>query len=124
MASVNLAQATSILARTVGVNLTSTSNTQILSNASGSNTLLKVNSLMISNVNGTSNADVTVRFHNGAALGGTATEIASTVSVPADGTIVIMDRSTGIYLDENNSLSVQAGTANYLKAVCCYEEIS
>lgn len=122
--AINMATATTIYGRTVGVNLTSTNMTQVLSNADSSGALLKINSIMVSNVDGATNAEITVVYYDQAALAGTGTEIAKTVVVPVDATVIVMDRSTGIYLAENSSIGAQASAANDLKVICSYEEIS
>jgi hypothetical protein len=48
----------------------------------------------------------------------------STLSVPANASLIAMDKSTSIYIDETNSLTVQAGTASKLKVIISYEDIS
>jgi hypothetical protein len=124
MAAPNIAGITSIVGKTVTVDLTSTSATQIVSNASSSGKVFKINTIMVSNVDGTSAADITINFYSQAALGGTATEICKTISVPADASLVVLDKTSCIYLEEDKSLGAIAGAANDLKIVCSYEEIS
>lgn len=124
MAAPNLLSPTTITGKSVTVNLSSTSATSILSNAASSGKVLKVNSLYVANVDGTSAADITINYYSAASLGGTATQIVSTVSVPADATLVVIDRDAYIYLEEDTSLGATAGTANDLKIVCSYEDIS
>ena len=124
MAAPNLLSPTTINGKTVTVDLSSTSATSILSNAASSGKVLKVNSLYVANVDGTSYAEITINFYSAAALGGTATQIASTVVVPADSTLVIIDKDAYIYLEEDKSLGATAGTSGDLKVVCSYEDIS
>jgi hypothetical protein len=124
MAAPNLLSPTTITGKTVTVDLSSTSATSILSNAASSGKVLKVNSLYVSNVDGTSAAEITINYYSAAALGGTATQIASTVAVPADATLVVIDKDAYIYLEENTSLGATAGTSSDLKIVCSYEDIS
>lgn len=124
MTAPNLASPTTITGKVATVSLTATTATSVLSNAASSNKCLRVVSLIVSNVDGTSSADVTLNYYSAAALSGTATEIASTVSVPADASLVILDRSTALYLEEDRSLGATAATASDLKVVCVYEEIS
>ena len=124
MAAPNLLSPTTITGKSVTVDLSSTSATTILSNASSSGKVLKVNSLYVANVDGTSNAEITINYYSAAALGGTATQICSTVVVPADATLVVIDKDAYIYLEENTSLGATAGTASDLKIVCSYEDIS
>jgi len=124
MAAPNLLSPTTITGKSVTVNLTTTSATSILSNAASSGKVLKVNSLYVANVDGTTNAEITINYYSAAALGGTATQICSTVIVPADATLVVVDKDAYIYLEENTSLGATAGTASDLKIVCSYEDIS
>jgi len=124
MAAPNLLSPTTITGKSVTVNLTSTSATSILSNAASSGKVLKVNSLYVANVDGINNAEITINYYSAAALGGTATQICSTVVVPAGGTLVVIDKDAYIYLEENTSLGATAGTASDLKIVCSYEDIS
>ena len=124
MAAPNLVSPTTINGKSVTVDLTTTSATSILSNAASSGKVLKINALYVANVDGTSAAEITINYYSAAALGGTATQICSTVSVPADATLVVIDKDAYIYLEENTSLGATAGTANDLKVVCSYEDIS
>jgi hypothetical protein len=89
-----------------------------------SNKVFKINSLIVSNVDGSTAADVTVSLYSEDNIGGTATQIVSTVSVPADASLVVISKDTSIYLEEDRSIGATAGTANDLKVVCSYEEIS
>ena len=56
--------------------------------------------------------------------GGTAYPICSTVSVPAYASLVVIEKTNGIYLLENACISVTSGTANNLTFTVSYEVIS
>jgi hypothetical protein len=124
MAAPNIVNVATITGKTNVVDLTSTSATSVVSNAASSGKVIKINSLIVANVDGTSNADITINLYSAAALGGTATQICSTVAVPADSSLVVIDKSSGIYLEEDKSIGATAGSANDLKVICSYEEIS
>lgn len=124
MAAPNIVNVTTIYGKTVVANLTTTSATSVLSNAASSSKVLKVNTLIVSNVDGTTAYPITVNLYSAAALGGTATEIAYTITVPADSSVVIIDKGWPIYLEEDRSIGATAGTASKLKVVCSYEEIA
>jgi hypothetical protein len=124
MAAPNIVNVSTITVKTAVVSLTTTSATSVVSNAASSGKVFKINSLIVSNVDGTSNAEITVSLYSAAAIGGTATEICSTVSVPADASLVVIDKNTAIYLEEDKSIGATAGTASDLKIICSYEEIS
>lgn len=124
MAAPNIVNVATITGKTAVVDLTSTSATSVVSNAASSGKVFKINSLIVANVDGTSNADITINLYSAAALGGTATQICSTVAVPADASLVVIDKTSGIYLEEDKSIGATAGSANDLKVICSYEEIS
>ena len=56
--------------------------------------------------------------------GGTAYPIVSTVSVPADASLIVVDKTTAIYLMEGTSISVTSGTASGITYTISYEVIS
>ena len=124
MAAPNIVNVTTITGKTDQINLTTTSPTAVVSNAAASGKVFKINSLVVANVDGTSAADITVAVYSQDDIGGTATELVSTVSVPADATLVVIDKNTALYLEEDMSIGATAGTANDLKVVVSYEEIS
>jgi hypothetical protein len=125
MATPNINDSTkNITGYTLGASLSTTNPTLILNNANASGKLIKVNSLYVANVDGTNNCDISVSYHTQDDIGGTACKIASTVTVPADATLVIISKDAPIYLREDSSLSATASTANDLEIVISYEEIS
>jgi hypothetical protein len=124
MANPNIVNVTSIIGKSAVVDLTSTSATSVLSNAASSGKVFKIESLIVSNVDGVNAADITINYYSAAALGGTATQIVSTVSVPADASLIVIDRGTSIYLEEDRSIGATAGSANDLKVLISYEDIS
>ena len=120
MANPNIATLTDIRGRTAGLAVT-TSAQAIVTNSSGSNKIFKINSLIIANVNGSTAADVTVDFFDNQS---TAFDLAFTVTVPADSTLVVISRDNQIYLEENDSLRITASANSILEAVCSWEEIA
>jgi len=124
VAAPNIVNVATITGKTAVVDLTSTSATSVVSNAASSGKVFKINSLIVSNVDGTNNTDITINLYSAAAIGGTATQICSTVTVPADSSLIVIDKTSGIYLEEDKSIGAIAGAANDLKVVCSYEEIS
>ena len=124
MTAPNIVNVTTITGKTNVVDLTTTNATLVVENTAGSNKVFKINSLVVSNVDGTNAADITVSLYSEDNIGGTATQIVSTVSVPADASLVVIDKNTSIYLEEDKSIGATAGTASDLKVVCSYEEIS
>ena len=124
MANPNIVAVTTINGGTSAAALSTTNATSLVSNAASSSTIVKVNNLFVSNVNGVSAATITVSYNNAAAGAGTNYRMAYQISVPANSTLMILDKSGAIYLGENSSLVVQAGTAGYLEVVASYEIIA
>jgi len=124
MANPNIVNVSSIFGKTDVVNLNSTSAIQVVSNANASNKIFKINAIYISNVDGTNNADITINLYSAASLGGTATEICRLVTVPAKSTLIVVDKNSSLYMEENRSIGAIASVANRLKVLCSYEEIA
>ena len=124
MANPNIVSVTAIYGNSASVSLSTTSATQLASNAASSGKAYKVNSIVVSNTNGSSAANITINVYSAAAMGGTAFPIASTISVPANATLIVTDKTTSFYLLENQSIGAVAGTANYLTVTASWEEIS
>ena len=124
MAAPNLLSPTTITGKTAYVSLSTTNATSILSNAASSGKVLKVNSLIVANVDGANAASITVSLYSAAALGGTAYKIANTITVPADASLVVVDKTSMLYLEEDKSLGAVASAASDLEIICSYEEIA
>ena len=123
MANPNIVNVTSIVGNTLSV-AAGTSATQLASNAASSGKVFKINSIVVANIDGTSPASITVNIYSAAALGGTGLAIASTISVPANATLIVTDKTTMFYLLENQSIGVIAGSASDLTVTCSWEEIT
>lgn len=119
MAAPNIVNVTTIRGNTEVLAVT-TSATAIVTNNAASGKVYKINSLVISNIDGTNAADITVDLFRG----GSAYSIASTITVPADATLVVISKETAIYLEEGDALRCTASASGDLEAICSYEEIS
>lgn len=124
MANPNIVNVAAIYGEISNTSLTTTSATQLVDNAASSGKVLKIGSIVVSNVDGASAADITINIYSAAALGGTAYPIASTISVPADASLIVTDKTTSFYLKENMSLGATAGTANDLVVTVAWDDIS
>jgi len=124
MANPNIVNVTVINGNSSQVSLANTSANSLVSNAAASGKVYKINSIVVANTNGTAAANITINTYSAAALGGTAYPIASTISVPANATLVVTDKTTTFYLLENQSIGATAGTANYLTVTASWEEIT
>lgn len=123
MAAPNLLNAATINGKSATLALT-TSNQSLLSNAASSGKVLKVNSLYIANIDGTNTQTFTLTYHSAAAIGGSSTALSSTISVPANSTLVFITKDAPLYLEEDRSLGALAGANSDLVAVISYEDIS
>ena len=112
MANTNMATASSIYGGCAQVNLT-TSYQTLLTTASSK--IIRINSIIVSNIDGANACDVTIEVNSVA--------IAKTVSVPADSSLVVISKDTGLYLLEGIVLRAYASANSDLSMTVCYEEI-
>lgn len=124
MAAPNIVNVTTITGKTTYAALTTTLTTILLANAASSGKVFKINSIMISNVDGVNAADVTIRINTAAAGSGTSYALANTISVPADATLSLIDKTNAFYLEEDKSILGGASANSDLEIVISYEEIS
>jgi len=124
MAAPNIVNVSTITGKSATIALSTTSQTTLVSNAASSGKVFKINMIQVANVDGTSACDVTVDMHSAASGGGTAYSLVSTASVGADSSLIALDKSTALYLEEDKSITATAGTANDLEVIVSYEEIS
>jgi hypothetical protein len=124
MAAPNIVNVVTITGITTYLSLADTSATTLVSNASGSGKVYKVNSIIVANDDGTNTANITVALHDAAAGGGTGYKLANTIDVVADSTLVVVDKASSIYLEEDRSIVVTASAGGDLDVICSYEEIS
>ena len=123
MAAPNIVNVTTIIGNSLSVAVLTTA-TQLASNAASSGKVFKINSILIANIDGTTAADITVNIYSAAALGGSPLAIASTISVPADASLIVIDKATSFYLLENQSIGALANATGDLVATISFEEIS
>ena len=130
MANPNIVTVTTITGNTTYYTTTGTSAVVLLPNAASSGKVFKINNIVAANVTGTAaNATVSI-YTNGAVAqgsapsGGTAYPIVSAVSVPAAASLIVADKTTGIYLQEGTSISITSGTGSALTFSISYEDIS
>jgi len=124
MANPNIVNVSDIRGKTTYAALTTTLTTSLLSNASASNKVLKINSILISNIDGTNSADVTISINTLASGSGTSYKLASTIPVPADASLQLIDKSSSFYLEEDKSILGGASANGDLEVIISYEEIS
>jgi hypothetical protein len=124
MANPNIVNVTDIKGNNSLVSLSTNTATAIINNAASSNKVYKINSLVVANVDGTNVFNVTVNIYSQDDIGGTAYPIVSTLNIPADSSVIIIDKNSGIYLKEDQSIGATADTANKLVVTASWEEIT
>jgi hypothetical protein len=131
MANPNIAAVTGIYGNTTYLTPSGTTAVVLLPNAASSGTVMKINQIVASNVDGTNAVNTTVSLYSNGAVaqgsapsGGTAYPIVSTVSVPANASLIVVDKTTAIYLMEGQSITVTSGTASKITYSISYELIS
>jgi hypothetical protein len=119
MANPNIISVSDIRGKTNILNV-GTGAAAIVTNTVNSNKVFKINSLIVSNVDGVNACDLTAQVVRSAI----SYALASTITIPADTTLVVISKDTAIYLEEGDSITLLASAVNDLQAICSYEEIS
>jgi len=131
MANPNLLAATTASGTTTYYTPTGTTAVVLLPNAASSGQVFKINQIVATNVNGSAAVNATVSIYTNGAQSqgsapssGTAYPIASTISVPANAALIVVDKTTQVYLQEGTSITVTSGTASGITYSISYEVIS
>lgn len=123
MANPNIVNVTSIYGNTSYLIPSTTGATTWTALTPASNTVNKVNNIVASNVTGSAVA-VTVSINSATGGGGTAYRIAYQISVPANSSLIIVDKTTAIYVGEGQSIVATVGTANAIELTASYEALT
>lgn len=124
MAAPNIVNVSTIYGKTAYATPANTTANVLLANAASSGKVFKINQIVASNVDGTNAIDCTVAINTAAAGSGTSYTIVSTVAVPADASLIVVDKTTAIYLEEDKSIVVTSGTASKITYTISYEELN
>lgn len=123
MANPNIVAVTSIYGNTSYLIPSGTSATTWTALTPASGTVNKIDNLVVSNVT-SSAASVTVSVNSATGGGGTAYRIAYQISIPANASLIVIDKTTAIYLGESQSIVVTSGTSSALECTASYEAIT
>ncbi len=123
MAAPNIVAVTSINGRSVVSRPANTNTFSILTNASDSNRVYKINTIVCANHNGTLATAANVYINDSANGAGNNIALIFNVPVPALTTLIVADKSTSFYLEENKSITVSSATANAISFTVSYEDI-
>lgn len=123
MANPNITAVNAIYGNTTYLIPTGTSATTWTSLTPASGTVYKIANITAANVTGAA-ATITVSVNSAIAGGGTAYRLAYQITVPANASLVISDKTTAFYVGETQSIVATSGTANAIELVSSYDAIS
>jgi hypothetical protein len=124
MANPNIVNVSTIYGNTAQATPSNTSANVLLANASGSGKVYKVDMVVASNIDGTNAVNASVGINSAADGSGSTILLASTISVPANASLILVDKSISFYLLENKSVVVTSGTSSKISFTVSYEDIS
>lgn len=123
MANPNIVNVTSIYGNTSYLIPTGTSATTWTALTPASGTVNKIDNIVAANVT-SSTATITVSINSATGGGGTAYRLAYQISVPANASLIICDKSTAFYLGESQSIVATSSTSNAIELTASYEAIT
>ena len=98
----------------------------VVKNAASSGKVIKINTLSCTAIGNTTGA--TVNIYDVAAThisAGSTVSLGTTITVPVNALVSIIDKNNSIYLEENKQIGIIGQSdAGHLDVVCAYEEIS
>ncbi len=123
MANPNIVNVTSIYGNTSYLIPTNSSVTTWTALTPAVGTVNKLDSIVASNVTAVA-VPVTVSINSAVSGGGTAYRIAYQINVPANASLIIVDKTTALYVGESQSIVVTVGTGNAIELTAAYEAIT
>jgi hypothetical protein len=131
MANPNIVNIAALYGKATYLTPSGTSSVVLLTNPASSGKVFKINQIIAANINGASAVTTTVSLYTNGAVaqgsapsGGTAYPIMSTVSVPANASLIVIDKTTVLYLEENSCIAVTSSVASGITYTISYEDIS
>jgi len=123
MASPNIVNVTSIYGNTSYLVPTTTTATTWTALTPAAGTVNKIDNIVAANVTGTA-ATITVSVNSATGGGGTAYRLAYQITVPANASLIVTDKTTAFYVGEAQSVVVTSGTTNAIEMVASFEAIT
>lgn len=123
MAAPNILGLTTATGKTTYLTPANTTANVLLANAASSNKVLKINQIVAANTTGTA-ATATVAINSNASGSGTSYSIAGAISVPANASLIVVDKTMQTYLEEDKSILVTSGTSSAITYIISYEDLS
>jgi hypothetical protein len=125
MARPNIVGLGTIVGFTTVKSTANSNETVFLDHAAASlNKVMKVNSIIVTNTTSTSvNATVSLRTTSGG--GGTAFKLTNSTPIAAYSSLVVIDKASALYLEENRCLTITSSSGSgLLDVTSSYEEIT
>ena len=123
MANPNIVNVTSIYGNTSYLVPTGTSATTWTALTPAAGTVNKIDNIVAANVTGTA-ATITVSVNSAVSGGGTAYRLAYQITVPANASLIVTDKTTAFYVGEAQSIVATSGTSSAIEMVASYEAIT
>ena len=123
MANPNLLAATTASGTTAYLTPGGTTALVLIRNAASSGQVYKINQIVAANTTGTA-ANATIAVNSAAAGSGTSYSIAGAISVPANASLIVVDKTTAVYLEEDKSILCTSGTSSAITYTISYEVLS
>ena len=123
MANPNIVNVTSILGNTSYFIPANTSANAWTALTPAVGTVNRVTSIVASNVTASA-VVVTVSVNSATGGGGTAYRVAYQISVPSGASLIIVDKTTSLYIGESQSVVATVGTASAIEFTAAYEAIT
>jgi hypothetical protein len=123
MANPNIVNVTSIYGNTVYLIPANTAATVWTALTPATNTVNKIDSIIATNVTG-SPANTTVSINSATGGGGTAYRICYQISIPANAALIVVDKTTAFYVQDNQSVVVTSGTGSAIEYTAAFEAIT
>lgn len=130
MSAPNIVNVATITGKLGYAALGDTNLTSLILNPASSSKVFKINVVTAANVDGVDSVDVDLSYHPstttavGSIVSSQGFHLVSTVSVPADATLVVISKDTSIYMEEGSVLAARCNAANRAEFIISYEEIS
>lgn len=123
MAAPNILGLTTATGKTTYLTPANTTANVLLANSASSGKVFKINQIIAANTTGTA-ANATIAVNTAAAGTGTSYSIAGAISVPANASLIIVDKTLQLYLEEDKSILATSGTSSAITYTVSYEELS
>ena len=129
MSNPNIVNVQGILGQTTYVIPNVNTPVVLLANGSGSANVYKIGVITVANLSAGAQTATVSYYTNGAQsqntapAGGVTATLINQVSIPANASLVVMDKTSPIYLPENSSLVVTTPYPSQLSFVTSYEQI-